>query len=383
MIRDPDRLADDLQRLLPKIAARAPGGQAIVAVAEGDGEFRWTGAIGPRVADGPPVRGDTPFFLASIDKLLNAVMALRLCESGRLDLDASIAAYLPDGLVRGLHGSGRDDRSGQVTVRHLLAHASGLADWLEDRPRGGTSLVDAVLERGDRALTMEEIADIVRGLAPHFPPQDLAGPRPRVRYSDTNFMLLIAILERVSGMPLHRLAEAMLFRPLGLNHSYYPGLSAPRASTPDPAALRAGGRAIEIPAFLRSIRGLYASADDAIRLLRKLMRNEVFDDPATLAALTGDWHRFGLPRDRAALRAPGWPIDYGLGMMRFRLPRLFSPLRPMPEVVGHTGSTGCWLFFCPKLDLYLAGSVDEVTSGAVPYRVVPDILRLCAARAWA
>ena len=88
------------------------------------------------------------------------------------------------------------------------------------------------------------------------------------------------------------------------------------------------------------------------------------------------WNRFGLPTDRASLRSPGWPIEYGLGMMRFRLPRMLTPWRPVPSVVGHTGSTGCWLFYCEELDVFLCGSVDEVTAGAVPYRVVPEILRL-------
>jgi hypothetical protein len=88
-----------------------------------------------------------------------------------------------------------------------------------------------------------------------------------------------------------------------------------------------------------------------------------------------------LPLDRAALRAPGWPIEYGLGIMRFRLPRVLTPLHPLPAVIGHTGSTGCWLFYCPQWDLYLVGSVDEVTAGAVPYRIVPKMLEIWRAHA--
>lgn len=87
---------------------------------------------------------------------------------------------------------------------------------------------------------------------------------------------------------------------------------------------------------------------------------------------------FGVPLDRAALRAPGWPIEYGLAIKRFRLPRVFNAFQRMPAVVGHTGSTRTWLFHCPERDLYLAGAVNEVTAGAVPYRVVPRALRLLA-----
>ncbi|MBU1475691.1 MAG: hypothetical protein KJ768_12605 [Acidobacteria bacterium] len=88
------------------------------------------------------------------------------------------------------------------------------------------------------------------------------------------------------------------------------------------------------------------------------------------------WKRFGQPLDSAALRAPSWPIEYGLGMMRFALPRAFTPFRPIPPVIGHTGSTGSWLFCCPAYNLLLAGTVDQATAGAVPFRtVVPKVLR--------
>jgi hypothetical protein len=62
--------------------------------------------------------------------------------------------------------------------------------------------------------------------------------------------------------------------------------------------------------------------------------------------------------------------------MRFRLPWIFTPLGAVPAVLGHTGSTGCYLFYCSELDVLLAGSVDEVTAGALPYRLVPRMLRI-------
>lgn len=377
MTRDADRIAGDLQDLTRRVTSHTPIRQAVIAVESGDRSFRWIGAAGGTETDGARVSKDTPFFLASIDKLFNATITMKLSESGGLDLDAPISACLPPALARGLHRLGGADLSDRITVRHLLSHTSGLADWLEDRPKGGASLVERLLEEGDMAFTLEAMADHVRDrLTPHFPPQDLSARRPRARYSDTNFMLLIAILESLTGEPLHRVHERMLFRPLGLRHSYFPGLSRPLDPTPEPMILREVGRPMRIPLFLRSIRGVYGTAADMIGFLRQLMRNTVFDDPGTLSAMTANMNRFGLPFDRAALRAPGWPIEYGLGIMRFRLPRIFSPLHPMPQVLGHTGSTGCWLFYCPRLDVFLSGGVDEVSAGALPFRIVPRILRL-------
>jgi D-alanyl-D-alanine carboxypeptidase len=91
------------------------------------------------------------------------------------------------------------------------------------------------------------------------------------------------------------------------------------------------------------------------------------------------WKRFGFPCDAAALRAPSWPIEYGLGMMRFALPRALTPLRAVPELIGHSGSTGTWLFCCPRYEVLFAGAVDDISAGPVPFRrVIPQVLRAVA-----
>lgn len=377
MAESPHVIIDQrLQALLGGLARRKPIRQAIMAVESGDRSYSWMGATGES-PDGTTVRADTPFFVASIDKLFNATIIMKLSEAGRLDLDASVSTYLPPTLTRGLHRLGGVDYSDQITIRHLLGHTSGLADWLEDRPPGGRSLVDRLVDDGDLALGMEDVTAIVRDhLRPHFPPQDLSAKRMKVRYSDTNFMLVIAIIEAVTGRPFHQVHQDMLLRPLNLLHTYFAGNSQPLAPTQEPAVLRSQGRPLHIPLMLRSVRGIYSTAADTLAFLRSFVRGEVFQDPATLASMLQRWNRFGFPLDRAALRTPGWPIEYGLGIMRFRLPRLFTPLHPMPSVIGHTGSTGCWLFYCPQLDMLLSGSVDEVTAGAVPFRVVPKILQI-------
>lgn len=366
-----------LEGLLRELANRRSIAQAIVAVERGDRSFRWVGAEGV-TASGRRVVEDTPFFIASIDKLYNATIAMMLSEAGRLELDESISTYLPPTITRGLHRYRGLDLTERITVRHLLSHTSGLADWLEEYPKGGPSLIESILKEGDRMLTIEELTAHVReNLRPHFPPQDLAGKRPKTRYSDTNFMLVIAIIEAVTGQPLHEVHQSMLHTSLGLRQTYFPGVTRPTThATTNPMTLRARGEPLKVPLLIESVKGIYSSAADMITFMRGLMRGDLFQNPDTLAAMQSNWHRFGIPMDRAALRSPGWPIEYGTGLMRFRLPRLFTPTAPMAAVLGHTGSTGCWLFYCPRLDTFLAGGVDEVTAGAVPFRIVPKILRV-------
>jgi D-alanyl-D-alanine carboxypeptidase len=374
MIEAQDQLKQRLEKLLRGVARRRRIRQAVIALESGDRSFRWTGAAGECDSNGTPMREETPFFIASIDKLLNAAVVMKLREDDKIDIDAPIEAYLPGALAAGLHSHDGVDHSNRITVRHLLSHTSGLPDWLEDSPKGGRSLVERVLTAGDMALSIDDIATVVRGLRPHFPPQDASAASPRVRYCDTNYILLAAIIEAVTGKPLQEVHEQLLFRPLDMRHTYLIGRSQPMESTPHAAVLRFEGRPLHIPLLLRSVWGIYSTADDAMVFLRGFMSGAIFRERKTLDLMQKRWNRFGFPRDRAAMRAPGWPIEYGFGIMRFRLPRLLSPLRPMPPVLGHTGSTGCWLFCCPEIDMFLSGSVDEVTAGALPFRVVPAIV---------
>lgn len=95
--------------------------------------------------------------------------------------------------------------------------------------------------------------------------------------------------------------------------------------------------------------------------------------------MVGRFHRLGLPRSAATLRAPSWPIEYGLGVMRFAPSRALAGGRRLPGLVGHTGSTGSWLWHCPQLGLMLAGTVDQGTAVTVPFRPVPNALAGLAA----
>lgn len=364
-----------LQGLLDDLMSRETIKQAIMAVESGDQSFRWAGTKGRRSSGGELVSEETPFFIASIDKLYNATIAMMLSETGELNIDSPITAYLPSTITRGLNRFGGIDYSENITVRNLLSHTSGIADWLEDYPNNAPPLIDQIIKEGDRSITTEELVTFVREqLEPHFPPQDLSEKRPKVRYSDTNYMLIIAIIEAVTRQPLHQVHEQLLYKPLNLRHTYFPGLSTPIDPTPEPVVLCAKGQPLHIPLLMRSIRGIYSTVTDTLNFLRRFVRDEVFQSPETLGFMQNSWHKLGFPLDRAALRSPGWPVEYSLGIMRFRLPLALTPTWSMPMVLGHTGSTGCWLFYCPQWDVLLSGSVDEVTAGAVPYRTLPKIL---------
>jgi CubicO group peptidase (beta-lactamase class C family) len=129
----------------------------------------------------------TVFDLASVTKVMATTMAtMLLVERGQLQLDAPVYRYLPE--FRGTHKD-------SVTVRHLLTHSAGLAQW-QPIYYSATTSAEAL-----SAISAQPLEWGV-GKARH--------------YSDLGFLLLGHLIERVSSMPLDQLVSAELYRPLGL-----------------------------------------------------------------------------------------------------------------------------------------------------------------------
>lgn len=377
-------MTQQLDALLDELIEHKNIYSAFMSVVSGDGTFQWSGARGVLSPGGPPVTPTTPWFVASITKLFIASVVMRLVEQGELALADPLVDRLPDALTHRLHVLDGKDRTDQITIAHLLHHASGLPDFIEDYPKkqrkvlaDRRSLVEMLVEDGDRDWSLEDTAQWVRErLTPHFVPQALDGKRVRIRYSDTNYQLLVGIVETCRKAPFPRILQDLILDPLELKNTWFSGHF--QGAGPEPAVpvLYAGTDPINIPRFLTSIGDMNATCDDLISFFRAVVQGRLFEKDDTWRRMQSPAYRFSFPTDRGALRQPGWPIEYGLGVMGFRLPRLFTPFRPMPRVVGHTGSTGTWLFYAPELDMYLAGAVSQITAGPVPFRVVPKILRM-------
>ena len=363
-----------LQSVLDKLLDKKSVQHAVLAIESGDRSVSWIAAEGKADDTNRPMIPETPYFIASVTKLYIATVVLRLAERGLVRLDESFITYVPAGIADRLHVLDGVDRTREITVHHLLAHASGLADYLEDKPKTGPRFIDRLLSEGDRDVSLAEVAHVVRDeLTQHFPPQDLdTDGRVRVRYSDTNFRLLMGIVETVLNCSWSTAVRTELLEPLELRHTWAPG-GQPLEITNEPAALWAGHKVFDAPRMLESFGDLFSTAVDQLAFLRALMSGIAFDDPTTAERMSARWNAFGF--DPTTPRLPGWPIEYGLGMMRFALPRWYTPFSPVPPVIGHTGSTGCWLFYCPDMDLYTCGGVDQVTAGAVPFRAVPKVLK--------
>jgi D-alanyl-D-alanine carboxypeptidase len=358
-----------LSALLDRMVARRGIHHAMFAVSSGDGTRRWSGAAGAADAEGTPLQPDTPFFIASITKRFIATLALQASERGELGLDDRIVGHLPSDVTAGLHVLKGVDHTPTITIRHLLSHTSGLPDYFDKPKGGGPSLFRELAAGRDVGWTFDDMVRMAREEhTPHFPPQDLAAPRQRARYSDTGFQLLIAILERATGRSFAELLTERILTPLGLEHTWLPGRSKPAADTSAPAQVCAKDRPLELPRMIESSNDLFSTTADLLVFQRALLGGDLFTDPATVDLLT----------ERSNVLRNMIPNRYGLGTWIFRVNRLLGPGRRPVTLVGHAGVTGTWLYHCPELDLHLAGTIDQSTffARSAPFRLMSRILRI-------
>jgi D-alanyl-D-alanine carboxypeptidase len=127
-----------------------------------DGSFRWAGAAGQADATGVPMQIDTPFYIVSITKMYIATLVLQLVERKVIGIDELLVSYLPVSLTAGLHRYRGTDYTSEITLRHLLAHTSGLPDCLEEHSAGRASVIERVVQEGGRLFSREELLHIVR-----------------------------------------------------------------------------------------------------------------------------------------------------------------------------------------------------------------------------
>ncbi len=134
---------------------------------------------------GPAVGPKTAFLLGSMSKSFTAVAVMQLVEAGKLDLDMPVRTYLPDFRVAD------EAASGQITLRHLLHHTSGIPSWAmagdgADLKTHVAALADAPLdaapgERHGHCCILPSTRPPPEGSGPECRPRRPAGAERRIR----------------------------------------------------------------------------------------------------------------------------------------------------------------------------------------------------------
>ncbi|WP_029040085.1 serine hydrolase domain-containing protein [Cucumibacter marinus] len=297
---------------------------------------------------------DTPFFIASTTKLFATAIIMRLRKQGKLTLDDRIVDYFPKGALTGLHKLDGQDRTGEITIRHLLTHTSGIADYFEGKRADGTRFADAMLKGTDSSYSLEDVLEAVRDdLTPAFVP----GQKGKALYSDTNFQLLGGIIERITNHSLAAVVDTHIAIPLGLKKTYLFTRDKALAHG-NPLDLRNGSELIQVPRAMQSVRldgGGVSTSTELLRFLRGFYSGEIFPTDY-LPEMTGEW------------RSIFFPLEYGVGLMRFKLPWYFSPFRKVPTFWGHSGISGAFAYWCADRNIYIAGTLNQLANRSLPYR---------------
>jgi uncharacterized protein YbbC (DUF1343 family)/CubicO group peptidase (beta-lactamase class C family) len=283
---------------------------------------------------------DTIFDLASLTKVVATTPSvMRMIQYGQIRLDEPVAHYIPD---FGLNGKDA------VTVRQLLTHYSGLRPDIDLNPPWVGR---------DTAFRLAH-------------EEKLQAPQGSIFiYSDTNFIVLGELVQRLSGMSLDQYADVHIFQPLGMKHTRFlpPGqwrdkiaaTYAPdrkvllRGVVHDPRADRMGGVAGHA--------GLFGTAGDLALYAQALISRKSILDGDIIGKMTTPQQ----PPNATEVRGLGWDIDSSFSSNR-------GALLPVGSF-GHTGFTGTSMWMDPYTNTY----VILLTNSVLP-RQGPAIISLRA-----
>jgi D-alanyl-D-alanine carboxypeptidase len=327
--------AQKLQTLIDKESRKANTHSVLLGVQSADGQMNFQGAAG----DAAP---DSPYFIASVTKMFTATVLMQLVDEGRIDLDAPVTNYLPGNLLDGIHVHKGVDYSKQLKVYQLIHQTSGLADYYEDE------LIEDFKHNRDRAYNLDDVLTMVRGLKPSAAPDS-----GRSYYSDTNYQLLGAIIEAIIECPVAQVFQDRIFGPLALDQTYVFERTVER-STPIP--LYNKSQRLDVPLALSSMApdgGIVSTLADSLRFLQAYFDGDLFNKA-----------HFGRMYQWNALF---FPMQYGYGLMRFKLPRWMTLFRNTPELIGHSGSSGSFAFYAPSEKLYIAGTFNQIDKPSRPF----------------
>ena len=294
-----------------------------VLVVGHDGKVIYRKAYGERSLEPrrEPMTIDTIFDLASLTKVIATTTAvMQLLEQGKIRMNDPLAKYLPE-----FAQNGKDD----ITLRQVMTHYSGLAPDLD-------------------LTTPWEGKDTAYKLAFVMPPEQTPGTS--FVYSDINFIMLGALVEKVTGDTLDVYTAKHVFEPLKMLHTRYVPPSSWRAKIAptqydenehmlwgvvhDPTARRMGGVAGHA--------GLFSTGDDLAKFAQALLDGgDGILSTVTVQKMTQPEQ----PPSAPVLRGYGWDIDSPFSTNR-------GDLFPIGSY-GHTGFTGTSIWIDPTTNSYV------------------------------
>jgi D-alanyl-D-alanine carboxypeptidase len=303
-------------------------GAAVIIVH--DGRVAYRGALGLAHTElGVPLQPEMVFPIGSVTKQFTAVATLILAQEGRIALSDPIAKYLPD---YPLH-----DRT--VTIEHLLGHTSGIPDY--------------PWAHSTEDVTIEELITSFQDLPFDFQPGERWG------YSNSGYILLGAIIERVTGFSWDEVVRSRIAEPLGMNATLF---APDRVIVPGRVSgyeFRSGQwrNAYHVNmTHVPSSGGLLSSIDDLgiwgrALISRQVLQPEMWDVALSMGHLTD-----------------GTPTRYGAGWYQARIADLETW-----EHGGGLAGFGAHTIYVPEKQLFAALLMNARPSPANPLQLLLEM----------
>ncbi len=233
------------------------------------------------------------------------------------------------------------DYSGKLTINHLLAPTSGLPDYFQDKGSNGKSLEDELTSGNDQYRTSEQAIAKTKSIKPPFVPE----AKGKAHYSDANFQLLGKIIEIITNKSYSENCNEFIIGPLGLSKTYL------YQDTTDhsPKSLYFKTKELHIPKAMTSFGSdgsIVSTSSDLLTFNEAFFTAKLF--PAEYIDELQEWNKIFSP------------MRCGIGIHLFKLPWIFILADSIPYFIGHSGLSGALAYYCPKADLYIVGTVNQL-----------------------
>jgi len=329
-----------LNQCLDKIISKNHVFSTVLRVENSNASFSWAGARGE-------MEVDSKYLIASVTKLYVTVVVMILVEHKKLNVDDKIAKYLPDHYMDNLHVLNGVDYSHKLTIKHLISNTSGLRDYFFYTEKGKPSASSLLFEGNDDTWELEKTIHFVKKTTPKFVP----ATKGKALYSDTNYQLLGKIIETVAGKDIGAVFKEYIFDKLELCNTYV----FQDISDREPVASYYRDKKLWLPKYMSSVSvegGIVSTAQEVMIFLKAFFSGAFF--PVEKIEHFKQWNL--LPFNTQ----PGG-FYFGVGLEKLFIPRIiFSPFKPLGDIIGFWGQTGSFAWYNPSTDLYFSGTTNQI-----------------------
>ncbi len=292
----PSDVVAEIQAEMDDLTASALPPGMVVWIDTPEHQFAGASGFADRM-QGIPMAPEGAFRIGSITKMFTATVIVQLAEEGVLTLDDPLSQWLPDVADQLPNGD-------KITLRHLLTHTSGVFNIVESEFYYPDIFAAVTVDEETGIVSLDcvqrdpndTLARYVYGQDAYFEPG--AG----WHYSNTNYTLLGMVIEKATGMPLAEAYRTHIYEPLGMTSTFLDCYEDPLIDVVH-GYTGSADTMTDVTNLHESIGwsagGLVSTAPDLITFARGLFGGALFDDPASLDAMTTP--------------APG--TSYGLGIM--------------------------------------------------------------------